>query len=181
MGAAKTIDPTSIAAERRRPDVERILAVLRDPRYTFDMSLIDEMCRYIAGAQRDQNRSAAQYRTDEDLQCIGQDMAEVQRLRSRVMEIKTKHRYVQKSLRRLWDVGAAVLRSGPINGLSNAEARNAAIIWVLEDLRKRIDDVDTLVETAEDADRHLNNAYYTLKELAAITISYIEGRRHDRA
>ncbi len=180
MGVAKTIESSVIEAQRLRPEIQRVLTVLKDPRYSCDLTLLKEMKRYMKNAHDQQNISAASFKTEQGLQAIAAQIHEVQRIRSRVIEIKFHHKWARQSLKRLSEVAAAMLRSGPISSLANQESREGAITWALQELRERMDDIETVVEMPDESDRHLGNAYFTLKELAAITTNYLEARRNER-
>jgi len=180
MGAAKTLSSDDVQQLRQTPQIRKIMGALDEPRYTVDLSLIDELREYMETLQRHQDQSGASFRTQDDLQRLAAQLAEVQRLRSRVMVIKFEHGWARKSLRRLYEVAGAILRTGPVGGLANQSARDGAVTWVLHELRSRLDQFDLIVETADEAERHLGNSYFTVRELIAVNTNYLEHCRHDR-
>jgi hypothetical protein len=64
--------------------------------------------------------------------------------------------------------------------LSPVARKDAALGTIMEPLRIRMDDCDTVIETAGEVEKLLSNAYYTLKELRCINEAFLYESRRDR-
>lgn len=153
------------------------------PKFLVDMSLMDEVRRYVsvakeAGEKADRLRLPRRYKTEDDLHKLSAFLEETQANRDRVIEIKLQFLPLQRSLDRMWEKFVGLLyQYDCIRKLAPAPARDATINYVLDPLRDRISKVEMIISAAAEVDRNLGNAYFTLKELKAIGIVYIEAKR----
>lgn len=153
------------------------------PKFRVDMSLMDEITRYVsiakeAGEKADKLRLPGRYKTEADLHRLAAFLEQTQANRDRVIEIKLQFLPLQRSLNRMWEKFIGLLyQYDCIRKLAPAPARDATINYVLDSLRERISRVELIISAAAEADRNLGNAYFTLKELKTIGIVYIEAKR----
>ena len=169
------------------PELQRAFKTIEESKkFKVDMSLMDELRSYVSVAKvacenADRMRLPNRYKTEEDLHKLCAFIAEVQAKRDRVIEIKVEFIPLQRALRRIWEEAIGLFYSYEhLAKLSPAPRRDAAINKILGPIREAMSKVDMIIDTATDIDRHLGNAYFTLKELKAIGTVYIEASQRQR-
>jgi hypothetical protein len=172
---------------RNHKEIHSIFNALEErAKFKIDMSLMDEMVQAVSVAKEmraaaDQMRLPSRYKTSDDLHELAKFFREAQAKRDRVIEVKLDHMPLRRSLETFWDRSLGVIyRYDSVAKMSPAPRREATINYVLQPLKERIRDVDLIIEAASEADRHLGNVHFTLKELKAIGTIYIEGERNQK-
>ena len=168
---------------RTHVEIAAIFKALEQPKLKVDMSLMDEMVSAVSVAKdmrahADSMRLPSKYKTEEDLHKLAAFFAEAQSKRDRVVEVKLDHMPLKRSLGRFWDRAVATLyQYESFYKITPAPRRDSYLDMILEPLKDRISEVDMILEAASEADRHLGNVHFTLKELKAIGVTFIEGKR----
>lgn len=172
---------------REHPEIKGALDKLaKSPKFQVDMSLMDEIEGLVSVAKESRAGAEAlrlpkRYKTSEDLHKLSAFFAETQANRDRVIEIKHSFLELQRSLKILHKKFLGVIyQYKAISKLSPAPAREATIDYILEPLLDRMSKVDMIMNAASEADRNLGNTHFTLKELRAIGVIFIEGERAQR-
>lgn len=172
---------------RQHPDLVRGFKRLEESKkFLVDMSLMDEITGYVSvakerGEKATKMRLPSRYKTEDDLHDLAAFIKETQANRDRVIEIKLGFLPLQRMLNQLWEEFLGLIYSYPcISKCTPAPARDAAINRVLAPLRDRMSMVDMIIAAASECDRNLGNAYFTIKELKAIGMIYIEAKRAQR-
>jgi len=166
--------------------IKMVRTVTENAKYQVDMSLVDEMQGYVSVAKKAREKAHAmrlpdRYQTEADLHELAKFFKEVQANRDRVIEIKIGFLPLRRSLKRIMEEAVALLYQYPVVAkVSPAPARDAIRDKILGPLRDVSSKVEMMIEIASEVDRHLGNAHFSLKELKAIGIIYIEGARAQR-
>ena len=166
------------------PEVKSIFEALENkPKLKVDLSLMDEVIEAVSVAKKFREKAESmrlpkRYKTEDDLHALAEFLTESQAKRDRVIEIKLEHMPLKRTLDKLWERALGTLYEvDEIAKMSPAPRRDATLNNLLAPLRDRISKVALIIEAASEADRHLGNVYFTLKELKAIATTYIEGQR----
>ena len=178
------IDPLTL---RDHVQIKAIFTALEEKaKFKVDMSLMDEMVNAVCiakelRAKAHEMRLPSRYKTEDDLHELAAFFREAQSKRDRVIEIKLDHMPLRKTLSRFLDAAMAILYQHDfITKMSPAPKRDVTMKHILKPLYDRIVDVDLIIESASEADRHIGNAHFTIKELKAIGMIFIEGTRNQR-
>lgn len=166
---------------RDNPTIAPVFKRLEDARLRVDTSLLDELASYLDEAQGCQNSSAGSYRTVEDIHSLAGRFEQIQHIRNRVGAIRVAHLPVRRALKRMVTAATTCLNQmGEIEKLKPVAHKAETIAWILEPLVKRVDQCDTVVETAEHVEKLLSSAYYTLRELKEINQACLDAAKKER-
>jgi len=169
---------------KAHPKVAPLLEkIASDPRYKIDISLMDEIRGYVSIAKHanetaDKIRLPSQYKTGDDVEKLGLFIARTQAYRDRVVEIKLgilpTHRAIHRIHKKARD---QLMFFESIRKTSPAPARDAFIDAILYPITKVEDEIDLLMDALNEADRHLGNAFFSIKELRTIGAIFLESQK----
>jgi hypothetical protein len=180
----ESLENTPVSEIAGHPKVVAFLEKMRDKVFEVDLSIMDEIQSYVSIAKEsretaDKMKLPNQYKTKEDLHRICGFVAKVQACRDRVIEIKIGMLPLQRSIHRIHKRASAQLyHFAGIMKASPASARDAFISGILSPIEDTMSKVDMIVDACNEVDRHLGNAWFSLKELRAIGTIYLEAKGH---
>jgi len=166
------------------PKVAPLLEKIKsDPKFKIDISLMDEIRGYVSIAKHsnetaDKIRIPSRYKTGEDVEKLGVFIARTQAYRDRVIEIKLGILPLQRAIHRIHKKAHDQLMFfDSIRNTSPAPARDAFIDSILYPITRVLCDIDTMMDALNEADRHLGNAFFSIKELRTIGAIFIESQK----
>jgi len=177
-----SLDTTPLHEIVNHPKVQAFLSRMKDDMFNVDMSLMDEIKSYVSIAKEtrekaDKIKLPDRYKTKDDLHALCAFIARVQAYRDRVVEIKLDLMPIQRSIHRIYKKASDQLyHFTGIAKASPAPVREAAIGHILAPIEDHKSKIDMLVDSCNEVDRNLGNAWFSLKELRAIGAIYIEAK-----
>ena len=177
-----SLETTPIGEIPSHPKVAAFIKRMEEPLFQIDMSLMDEIQGYVSIAKEtrekaDKMRLPDRYKTKDDLHALCAFIARVQAFRDRVIEIKLGLMPLQRSVHRIHKKTSNQLyHFTSIAKASPAPMRDAVISQILSPIEDTMSKIDMMIEACCEVDRHLGNAWFSLKELRAIGSIYIESK-----
>lgn len=169
---------------RDHPHVKEVRVALDDDRFTIDMSLLKELRLLLKAAQKDLQAAAwmKQLKDAGDLRSTVPMFGACQRDRCRIAEIIMSFVEMRQALYKLWVVAevALVEAFSDIATVKPEKYKDKLLTVINSELSDRRSNVDTILETARQADETLKALHFTLKEVKEVGIAQIEAEKAQR-